>query len=421
MLVSRPWAGRAREIGREKTGLPHRATGDAALFYYRYRPRSELTFKELLYDELFFASTSECNDPFDSRAFAEFSGDRDKWLRLLRTAIGVFAPLFGEDGLERIADSLAARAPLSLSEIANSDVLELAFAAALPAPMLRPLASGCATAVRGLVEHYHPPDRYFASFSTRNDDPLLWAHYADGHTGHCLIFRSVGGRLRVDPLRKTRPVERRGAGPIGPRMSFMMPDAFEFLAMHYPDRVKPACAFSLLPGDIYGEELDDDERTRLLNEIDRQFLEKHKAWEYEQETRLILQAPTPWLYGARHEPSTQQRLVHFDPTQLAGVIVGARADSKSRERIVEIVRTKRQYASAQRSVGAAEHITTDIVVFDADLGKTDRATDVSPSLIFGLSDEIDQTSESFQQRLDDWDLGWVYVTKDGKTTRKQLV
>ena len=53
------------------------------MLYYRYRPFSELSLKELMYDELFFASAEECNDPHECWDFLAFPADYDKWHRLL--------------------------------------------------------------------------------------------------------------------------------------------------------------------------------------------------------------------------------------------------------------------------------------------------------------------------------------------------
>ena len=37
------------------------------MLYYRYRSGSELSVKELIYDELYFASRAECNDPYEGK------------------------------------------------------------------------------------------------------------------------------------------------------------------------------------------------------------------------------------------------------------------------------------------------------------------------------------------------------------------
>ena len=53
------------------------------MLYYRYRPISELTLKELRYDELYFSSNAEKNDPYDGKVFLSYDFDKDKWQRFL--------------------------------------------------------------------------------------------------------------------------------------------------------------------------------------------------------------------------------------------------------------------------------------------------------------------------------------------------
>lgn len=388
------------------------------MFYYRYRPPTELAYKELLYDEIYFASPAECNDPFDSLAFAEFLGDHSKWMRLLRLALGDLAEDFGADVLDRVAQTLVERAPVSLSETSDPEVLASVFAASLGDRTAGHLATIGSAAVLRLIEIYRPPDRYFASFSESTDHPLLWSHYTRGHAGHCLIFRPVAGQLRVDPGRKKPQIKRIGPGPIAPSMSFATPQTFDFVKIRYVPEVAPACAFSCFPEKVYGEDPAEEAAKQLRATVDRHFFEKHDAWAYEREVRLTMSAPTPWLYGSRYQPSQQERLFHFDPTQLAGVIIGARSNTESTNRLVEIAHTKRLQLC--QSV-PYERTVTDFVVFKASLGSRERITEVQPTMIFGLADVIEAESESFQKRLQAWEDGWGLKLGTEKTSRAQLV
>lgn len=56
------------------------------MLYYRFRPAGELALKELLYDEVFLTSSTECNDPYDGVAFLSFGPERDKWQRVFDLA-----------------------------------------------------------------------------------------------------------------------------------------------------------------------------------------------------------------------------------------------------------------------------------------------------------------------------------------------
>ena len=57
------------------------------MFYYRYRSGSELAIKELIYDELYFASREECNDPYEGKTFAAFSKNEALWSNLINEAL----------------------------------------------------------------------------------------------------------------------------------------------------------------------------------------------------------------------------------------------------------------------------------------------------------------------------------------------
>lgn len=57
--------------------------GGKILLYYRYRPIGELSLKELRYNEIYFSSATESNDPYDGKVFLSYKFDKDKWKRLL--------------------------------------------------------------------------------------------------------------------------------------------------------------------------------------------------------------------------------------------------------------------------------------------------------------------------------------------------
>jgi hypothetical protein len=95
-----------------------------------------------------------------------------------------------------------------------------------------------------------------ACFSTKNDDLLMWAHYADGHRGFCLEFDSS-----VEPFSKAKPVAYQASLP----------------------EVNP---LDVLDGGSSGQEL-----------IEAMLRTKHTCWRYEQEWRLLhQQAGTAYAY-----------------------------------------------------------------------------------------------------------------------------
>ena len=98
------------------------------MFYYRYRPSSELAKKELLYDEIFFASAQECNDPFDGKAFLMFGPGKDRWKRLIECAWGVEETkrLFSK-WAQRLSEVLAQQSPMNHFEALTFNYVEVLY------------------------------------------------------------------------------------------------------------------------------------------------------------------------------------------------------------------------------------------------------------------------------------------------------
>lgn len=122
------------------------------------------------------------------------------------------------------------------------------------------------------------------SLTAKNDDTLMWSHYADAHQGICLEFdtevASVVSKAAKVRYQKPFPVVR---------YFTMSPDDF---------------AYAML-------------------------LTKNFAWEYEAE----------WRVFAVDQARTS---VPFPPEALTGVILGAHLDSNRRNQILELLRQRNQ-------------------------------------------------------------------------------
>lgn len=88
------------------------------MLYYRYRPMSALSIKELIYDELYFSYPSELNHPLDGLISYEFQEDFPKWNRLLDLA---FKGLPVDTKF--LADSFSKKSPLSVRKLVESPTL----------------------------------------------------------------------------------------------------------------------------------------------------------------------------------------------------------------------------------------------------------------------------------------------------------
>jgi len=135
-----------------------------------------------------------------------------------------------------------------------------------------------------------------ACFSTKHDDLLMWAHYADGHRGFCLEFD-----VSIEPFSKAEPVA-------------------------YQDITPEVNPLDILDGGSSSQDI-----------IEAMLRTKHASWSYEQEWRLLhehagtaytypYEALTGVYFGASM-PSGQKdvigQLLHGSPVQLHEMKRGA--------------------------------------------------------------------------------------------------
>ena len=152
---------------------------------------------------------------------------------------------------------------------------------------------------------------------------------------------------------------------------------------------------------------DEPERIKLINAQERQYLEKHKSWSYEQEVRLLLKAPLAWLMGEHMSFTKHERLFHYQPTQLVGIITGPLMREEYRQQIYEIIRDR-----VSRHSYTGDGVKTevfDFVFFEAELEDDDRHIEVTPTKILSLSQETNKSDNGFDEKYQEWLDGWAIV------------
>ena len=199
---------------------------------YKYQRVSATSLQNLKFCKLWFSAPASFNDPFDCA------------LKVIREP---------EVDLERVWAHLEAR-----SEIDPSFAASMRPDGEFSDEFRRSTLDGIRNAFER-QRHENLYNRGVACFSTKNDDILMWSHYADGHRGFCLEFNT-----QCDPFNRARPV-------------------------HYASEV-PA----LDPVDY----LEYDATKR--NPLESMMQTKSACWEYEAEWRLIhMQANLEYSYDFR--------------------------------------------------------------------------------------------------------------------------
>lgn len=378
------------------------------MFYYRYRSGSELSIKELIYDELYFASREECNDPYEGKTFATFSKDKDLWSNLINEALKSHKVELDESLKEKVIEYFLSKSPMPIEfvlKIPRDEFIDIG-QRRMDQFMLNPAFE----AIQDYVMWYSPEERYFASFSKTSDNYLLWSHYANNHKGFCLIYRAIDGKIKQSPRWKRTQT---ATLPL-PRLMFIVPDAFEIQDVEYVSTPKSSNGFMCYPASVAGDNHTLEEIEEAQVERAKNYLQKHSVWDYEKEARVILSSGVQWFAGRKLTLPAHQRLFHIDSTQLVGIILGSQMANIQRQRIKEIIAEKveRWYLPT-----TGDRIISNFVLFEETLSETNREVIIEPVEIYTGTSVLTKNQPDFSRLYDEWQNGWAIEFK-GTTSKK---
>src|SRR5260370_1051887 len=160
-----------------------RTVRQAPPYLYKYRPSEEYDQSWILRDEIYCPSPATFNDPFDGKVNFHFDGT-DEQLRAYARS------------------SLMAQSPRPSDEVID-DMLETAIREnRLRDPLL---INNHRETLQKVVD-----ERGVFCLSSKCDDILMFAHYADKHRGYCLEFQMTGTLKNAQPVRyvKSYPANR---------------------------------------------------------------------------------------------------------------------------------------------------------------------------------------------------------------------
>lgn len=185
------------------------------------------------------------------------------------------------------------------------------------------------------------PNWYCVCFNKNVSNPALWGYYANSHKGVCLVFKNdEKGYFKVKPMNKEQEKEqgktelevyevKYGTSPI--RIEF-----FSGLGRLWDDERKHWLMhdnkYSIIwkeiqsNADIWRESYNKNSMDRLLR--------KSKAWEEEQEYRIILD--DSW-YPHKDD---NQRMFQYDFNDLDGIIFGINTPLEQKLEIINIITDK---------------------------------------------------------------------------------
>lgn len=386
------------------------------MLYYRYRPFSEFSLKELMYDELFFASAEECNDPHECWDFLQFSSDYDKWHRLLELAWKCVDEKIKTSFYNLFCDYLITKSPITVCELMSKDFF---------LPLLEkgdfksPFGYTLLINLINYLNTYLGEKRYFVSFSKAPDNYLMWSHYANRHNGYCLIFKSLNGCLyqAKNRMRENINIERNDSSKL--HVTEHVGPKFHFCDVIYEENSAVIDPFFYFPQYVSQYKItSEQERHIFFEKLERHYLEKGACWAYEHESRLLLPNPMSWITGGKVEYTKHQRLFYYDFSQLVGVIFGSKMSQESRSRIKEIIDEK--IDSRSRSVSEGERFFK-FVYFQTKLSSKERKLELEPLEINSLSTHIKRDDASFEREYEEWKKGWCLEFSGSGSARKTYV
>ena len=187
------------------------------------------------------------------------------------------------------------------------------------------------------------PDWYTVCFTESFDNSSVWAKYADGHKGVCLIFEALEkeGSSTLGLNQKTTDFTGKASN------NFM---TLPFRKVNYADSPDEIDFFRTICRTTMPKfrELWDTDDDGNLSEIEPDGYEdvrdnffnhvtfKTKHWEYEQEYRLILADNSGKLNEKDHRKLT------YDFNSLKGIIFGIKTSTEEKMKIIEIIEKKKK-------------------------------------------------------------------------------
>lgn len=316
------------------------------LFKYKFRPYSILSQKELLYNELYFSSLSELNDPYDTRIGYLFGKDEDRYLRLFKTC---FNNNFNEHVLYSLSRYLAKteRTYEEVVSIINSDVIIDIGSKAVGQDVSlvediyhKYVIPKILEYLRSYIERF----AYICSFTTDCSNPIMWSHYAQQHNGFSLVFYGSDNAVYENPLQRQVKVVYAD----GHIVYNNLPKKYEFQNVSYSNDITQIDAFMCFPEYVYGKCDLNEVKRKYLDALEKSAKTKYEKWRYESEVRLIDLSFESSMSG--EVKKSINRIFHYDQTQLAGIIFGSKLTKENKDILTDVINKKRRDTYQQLGV-----------------------------------------------------------------------
>lgn len=382
---------------------------------YRFRSSGLMSQKSVLYDEMYFASTEELNDPIDMRSHFVFSGDSKKnWSKVLDVVWGEHCVSLNS---EMISSYLSDLCPIDYFELINrkTEIKEHIFKLCFESGKLNLNFTGrvfqLINKFISFIELYQPNTGYSVSLSKVNNETLMWSHYASSHKGFCLIFKTINNEISQCEERKKSSIE------VSNGHSTTIPENFSVSEITYNNQVSPIDAFTVFPAACSTLVVSShDDRIKYHENKRRHLTTKSECWDYEQEVRLLIESPSRYISG-EGILKPYKRLFHYDFSQVVGVIFGARIPESEKEALKHILTEKLKKESL--NAGSAENkILFDFMFQQANLSSDSRKVIINNIGAMCAGGYVSASDKQFARVFSEWKKGGALVFQNGSCTKE---
>ncbi|SHF73391.1 Protein of unknown function [Flavobacterium fluvii] len=297
--------------------------------FFRFRTYSPISLKELQYGEIFFVDKDQLNDPYDTKNSSFFEGDFERYKNLTKR---ILSQNFGVLNLSHINVDLIVNFLASeklfydqlIEKIDSKDFKDIVLDTIRITESIA-ISESFIKKLKHFIFKYAGGHCYIASFSKGCDDPIMWSHYANYHTGFCLIFDFENNKIQRNNLLKKH-----------------LDSEYELKEVKYKKECIKTNGFYTMPS-LLGETTTKEEESKHWEQKQNSFLIKYKSWKYEKEYRII---HYDLLTDSITESGPAKRLVgnrtfYYDQKQLTGIIFGSKMKSENRKELEYCISTTR--------------------------------------------------------------------------------
>lgn len=170
---------------------------------------------------------------------------------------------------------------------------------------------------------------YLACFSEKNDNQLMWSHYADSHKGICLVyeFESDENGLKIELDEGNHYIKPIKYGEYSDKISIFK----NIGKLPYPILDKEWLNFNGKSSKLCSYYFSKEFHSNYWDIINEKTIFKFKDWEYENEYRMV---DYP-MFG--EQLTREERLKNYNINQLKGIIFGVRTPIKTKFEIIEML------------------------------------------------------------------------------------